>query len=587
MAGPDLLWIDCNETQPAKRHEAAAAARQHVMLNYIAKQNPEYPTKAGHADGRDEDDDEGAVDSRTPPRKPSPKGRPSHALKGKGTRIKRGIPLSNATKIPLTTTIKPALLIPEDNEMYQAAWWHSLNLCQTDQRNGWIDICRQQWGQGFWEFAKEDGTLREIFLSYAAAKEASVKSLADSREYFVHKGRAMRLVAKDLQKEGKDLRIAAVATICLLAKATFIEEEYEAGEAHVRAVKAVVQGRLFELPSFLWLFVIWADLRLTGVSSRAPVLPYALHPDFDGARLPMDMIERARFLGSCNMLSLPEAKVLDEEKTALLFQRLHELALVYNKPTDTDWPAVWVVTYEAAWMLSNMRNEIHAFDETHEDLETPYNAEKILLLAASIQMWSTVSQFVPQPGFLRYALEQLTLALSHLTPQTLSSTWAASSANPTSLLWVLFNASAAAIKLTFTGHLSPSLLPHWLWLDLQHVCATLEITSASAFEQALRPFPFADNWNGRMAGTVWLWLKTGFVLEGEGRRRGRRVPFFADLRLTFDVEVDERGRRSGMERDTKKKVEGNKESSSGEVRAREVAGKAFEVALVGREGVVV
>lgn len=343
MAGPDLLWIDCNETQSAKRHEVAAAARQHVMLNYIAKQQPEGPTTARDADGKqasseDEDDDE--EDDNPAPRKPSPKRQPSNALKGKGTRIKRGNPLSNSTKIPLTTTLKPALLIPEEKEMYQAAWWHSLNLCQTDQRNGWIDVCRSQWGQGFWEFAKEDGTLREIFLSYAAAKEASVKSLADSREYFVHKGRAMRLVAKDLQREGRDLRIAAVATICLLAKATFIEEEYEAGEAHVRAVKAVVQGRLFELPSFLWLFVIWADLRLTGVSSRAPALPYALHPDFEGKVLPQGMVERARFLGSCNMLSLPSAVVLEEERISLLFQRLHELALVYNSPSETEWPPV-------------------------------------------------------------------------------------------------------------------------------------------------------------------------------------------------------------------------------------------------------
>lgn len=543
------------------------------MLNYIAKQQPLPPLVDGGANGKplsssrtedsDDENEEGQdefVLAAYSQRK-SPLRKPSTALKGKGTRVKRGIPLSNQTKIPLTTSIKPSLLIPEDNAIYQAAWWHSLNICQTEQRNGWIDVCRNQWGQGFWEFAKEDGTLREIFLSYAAAKEAAVKSLSDSRAYFVHKGRAMRLVAKDLRREGRDLRIAAVATICLLAKATFIEGEYEAGEAHVRAIKAVVEERLFELPSFLWLFVIWADLRLTGVSSRAPVLPYALHPDFVGAELPQDMRERAKFLASCNMISLPSATILAGERTALLFQKLHELALVYNSPTETDWPPVWVVTYDASWMLASMRNEVQSFEEAQEEDDTPYNPEKIMLLAASIQMWSNVSQFVPQPGFLRYALDELTKDLSHIDPQTLSGHWLSCSGNLDSLLWLLFNASAAAIKLCFIGILSVSSLPHWLWLALQHTTNHLGLSDSDAFEKALRPFPFADNWNGRMSKTVWLWLKTGFVLP-DGAEKRRRRAFFAELRLTFDMEVDERMR--GDE--------------------RELVGKVYEMVLVGRDG---
>lgn len=565
MSGADLLWIDCNEPKSAKRYEVAAAARQHVMLNYLAKQQPIYSLKP-HGDDRKqlqgspaEQDDQVDEDKEGPTTARRPQ-RHSNALKGKGSRVKRSMPLSNQTKIPLASSINPALILAKDKEIYQAAWWHSLNICQTTQRNGWIDVCRSQWGQGFWEFARGDGTLREIFLSYAAAKEASVKSLSDSRAYFIHKGRAMRLVAEDLEREGKDLRLAAVAAICLLAKATFIEEEYEAGEAHVRAIKAVIEERLFELPSFLWLFVIWADLRLTGVTSRSPALPYALHPDFVGVELPVKMEERAKFWASCNMLAMPKPEVLSEDRTTLLFQKLHELTLVYNSPNEVDWPPVWVATYDAAWMLADMRHTVRSLEEAKDEDETPYNPEHIMLLGASIQMWSTVCQFVPQPGFLRYALDYLSKLISHLEPSAISSHWLSCSGTLLSLLWLLSNASAAAVKLCFTGHLSTTSMPHWLWLSLQHVTDLLTLTSASEFEKALRTFPYSDNWNRRMGKLVWLWLKTGFVLP-DGIEKRRRKPFFAEFRLTFDVEVDER-----MGKDE-----------------RVLAGKAFSMALEGND----
>ncbi|KXT08987.1 hypothetical protein AC579_69 [Pseudocercospora musae] len=68
----------------------------------------------------------------------------------------------------------------------------------------WIAECRTTWSQGFWEFAKEDTTLREIFMCFAAAKEAAVRDAAESKFYFAHKGRAMQLIRNDLQSEGKD-----------------------------------------------------------------------------------------------------------------------------------------------------------------------------------------------------------------------------------------------------------------------------------------------------------------------------------------------------------------------------------------------
>lgn len=63
--------------------------------------------------------------------------------------------------------------------------------------------------------------------------------------------------------EGRELRIPAIAAICLLCMAAFVEGEYEAAETHLRAIAPLVSSKMLcadTLPPFLWLLLTWADL---------------------------------------------------------------------------------------------------------------------------------------------------------------------------------------------------------------------------------------------------------------------------------------------------------------------------------------
>jgi hypothetical protein len=68
------------------------------------------------------------------------------------------------------------------------------------------------WNAGFWEHARQDETLLEVFMAYAAAKEAAVKRLPDAPAYYRHKGKALTLLSEDvdgnyLQNHTMDSRV--------------------------------------------------------------------------------------------------------------------------------------------------------------------------------------------------------------------------------------------------------------------------------------------------------------------------------------------------------------------------------------------
>jgi hypothetical protein len=51
------------------------------------------------------------------------------------------------------------------------------------------------------ELAKDDSTFLEIFMSFSAAKEIALTGSRDLRPYFRHKGRAISLVSRDVNRE--------------------------------------------------------------------------------------------------------------------------------------------------------------------------------------------------------------------------------------------------------------------------------------------------------------------------------------------------------------------------------------------------
>jgi hypothetical protein len=145
--------------------------------------------------------------------------------------------------------------------------------------------------------------------------------------------------------EGVSLRIAAIATICLLCKIAIVEGDYATAEHHCRALSRIASELLLEFPGFLWLFLVWADLRLTAVLSRIPYLPYYLHPDFRLPCFPARGIKITSLTAS-NVLALPRGPIFSNGsagKIESLFTKLHELALAYDT-VELEWNTPWGVS---------------------------------------------------------------------------------------------------------------------------------------------------------------------------------------------------------------------------------------------------
>jgi hypothetical protein len=176
MAGSkgNLLWIEYDGSSRRQTHQLRSTLRQHVMLNFVAQ-------KAIH-------DQSEIATCKTPAPNDS-------AISADRDMLER-------LAYPKPT---PALVLDRDQLVYRAAWWHyhtdpglSTPLANvTDWPQGW----KRTWKAAFWKMAKLDETLLEVFMGFAAAKEAGVRCLPNAPAYYRHKGRALTLLAKDINSK--------------------------------------------------------------------------------------------------------------------------------------------------------------------------------------------------------------------------------------------------------------------------------------------------------------------------------------------------------------------------------------------------
>jgi hypothetical protein len=168
----NLLWIEYDGSAKHTSHETRSALKQHVMLNFLDKKTPDAQGKA---------------------------------------LVRRKSPLHegrivNARRIVLDPLIcpqpRPALVCHEDQLVYRAAWWHTYVhpdfATIPSHVPTWQHDCKQIWNAGFWEYARLDETLLEVFMAYAAAKEAAVKRLPEAPAFYRHRGKALTLLAEDV-----------------------------------------------------------------------------------------------------------------------------------------------------------------------------------------------------------------------------------------------------------------------------------------------------------------------------------------------------------------------------------------------------
>jgi len=168
----DLLWIEYDGSAKASSHETRSALKQHVMLNFLDKKAPDAQVNV--------------LARRKSPR------RKEHT--GNARRV-----LLEPLACPQPT---PALVCHEDQLVYRAARWHAyvhpdFTTAPSDLPT-WQKDCKLRWNSAFWEFARLDETLLEVFMAYAAAKEAAVKCLNTAPAYYRHRGKALTLLSEDV-----------------------------------------------------------------------------------------------------------------------------------------------------------------------------------------------------------------------------------------------------------------------------------------------------------------------------------------------------------------------------------------------------
>jgi len=176
MAGfrESFLWIEYEGSTGQYTHPLRSALRQHVMLNFFAQ-------KAVH------DESKSTMCKRLPPNENTNSAE---------------LNLLEQLACPTPT---PTLVRDQDQMVYRAAWWH----CYTDPSLStpfadvpdWQQDCKRTWNAAFWQMAKLDETLLEVFMGFAAAKEAAVRCLTDAPAYYRHKGRALTLLAKNINSK--------------------------------------------------------------------------------------------------------------------------------------------------------------------------------------------------------------------------------------------------------------------------------------------------------------------------------------------------------------------------------------------------
>jgi hypothetical protein len=291
--------------------------------------------------------------------------------------------------------------------------------------------------------------------------------------------------------------------MAMLSKAAFVEEDYPTAEAHARAMVILTSYRLATLPHFIWLLVVYADLRLTSVISRAPLLPYCIHSHF---RINLPSTVRKTALSEAQRItaSLPTVTLFAGEEVTILFQLLYGHVWIFdNDRAVLHTSTSYKLMYRLAVMQALMTNHLD-----HGACESEHNVLAAVLLGIRIQASGMMSSYIHQDAMQRSLLRQILLLLSNHTPRELGRLWQ----DPDRLdvlLWILFNASISI--LCCSDHFAdthPWISP-WLLESLTHVMHLLRITSLDLFEASLKKFPFSKHWNGKRCAQIYDCTRTG------------------------------------------------------------------------------
>ncbi|KAJ9622807.1 hypothetical protein H2203_006459 [Taxawa tesnikishii (nom. ined.)] len=283
--------------------------------------------------------------------------------------------------------------------------------------------------------------------------------------------------------------------------------ELETARQHTQAVRQLVTTKR-DLATFgpnQWRITAWTDLRVAAMLHKVPLVPFL--PPQPRTTLPSDLLFRAHDLARAATSTLPFEEDFDEPTAFDLFNRLHQMALVFAKEYagQADLEAIQDVYYRSDYQIILKIGRIPP--------QGDFQATHALFFAAMIFCWSCHCYSATMSPSQVHLVHRMFLGLA--AQESLIQFWRdEAKAGLESLLWVLFIGTMAAqtANMEFEAWM-PQLAPVWFLRQLREVVDQLDITDLVGFERTVRLFPWTDHFCKNYCKAIWEQLSMSDGVE--------------------------------------------------------------------------
>jgi hypothetical protein len=294
------------------------------------------------------------------------------------------------------------------------------------------------------------------------------------------------------------------------------DKEYDAAKTHMRCVNDLVTkaGGLQSFGYTQWRHTIWNDLKLASALLERPMLEYGVRMESINCTFPADVNSEAHRLSLETVRMIPTSDTLTSATAYDLFNRLHQLCLSFDTSLSEEahFLAVENAFYSNTYQLCNLI----ADGQSH----TECSDTDMLVLGAQLSTWMCMPSLVNMRALFNTVINTIQSKLVYrlwngLKPDLILQ-WE-STAKLDSLLWIMFQASSAAISVCSTGETwMPAYMLESFLTTTRQVAMRLQIHSLADFEKTLRKFPYSENVFGDDCRMLWtqMGLDDSRVIEG-------------------------------------------------------------------------
>ncbi|KAG9544553.1 hypothetical protein KCV01_g24785, partial [Aureobasidium melanogenum] len=271
------------------------------------------------------------------------------------------------------------------------------------------------------------------------------------------------------------------------------DKEYDAAKTHMRCVTDLVTkaGGLQSFGYTQWRHTIWNDMKLASALLERPMLEYGLRMESINASFPPEVNAEAHRLALETIRKIPTSETLTSELSYDLFNRLHQVSLTFDTTLSQEahFMAFENALYTIVYQLCNSIADSQS--------NTECSATEMLILGAQLCTWTCMPSLVNMRALFNTVINAIQSKMVYrlwngLKPDLILQ-WE-STAKLDSLLWVLFQASSAAINVVSSGETwMPSYMLESFLTTTKQVTMRLQIHSLAHFERTLRSFPYSEN----------------------------------------------------------------------------------------------